>query len=142
MKLKLCLKRAQLVFTASTWTFPLVFSKVHSISPIPYIPIARTKKPIPRWNSTMSKKIRRGFPLMISKPTAAKTSPNKIEKIVFGMSSPPSPMNVAKASIISANSSCEPNFKARTANGGANIVNKIIEIVPPINDAIAAAMSA
>ena len=56
---------------------------VHNISPIPYIPIASTKKPMPLWNSTKSKKINLGLPLMMSKPTAAITRPNRIEKIVF-----------------------------------------------------------
>ena len=48
-------------------------------------------------NPMMSPKISRGSPLMMSRPTALKTKPIQIEKIVFGISSPPRPMKVAKA---------------------------------------------
>ena len=65
-----------------------------------------------------------------------------MEKIVFGMSSPPRPMNVANASTISANSSGGPNLSANSASGGANRVNRTTEIVPPMNEATAAAVSA
>ena len=46
------------------------------------------------------------------------------------------------AKIIKANSSCGPNFNARFAKGGANSVNSTIDTVPPINEAIAAAIKA
>ena len=66
----------------------------------------------------------------------------KIENSVLGMSSPPSPMKVAKASSISANSSCGPNFSAKAASGGAARVNSTTDTVPPMKEAIAAAMRA
>ena len=65
-----------------------------------------------------------------------------MEKNVFGTSSPPRPTKVAKASIIRANSSGAPNANATSASGGANIVNRITEMVPPTKDAVAAATSA
>ena len=97
---------------------------------------------MPWKNPGTSKKMRRGAPLTMSSPTADSTRPMKMEKKVFGMSSPPRPMNVAKASIISANSSGEPKASATFASGGANIVNRITEIVPPTKDAVAATTSA
>jgi hypothetical protein len=45
---------------------------------------------------------------------------------------------VANASIISANSSAAPNARATFASGGANSVNRMMEIVPPMNEAVAA----
>ena len=90
----------------------------------------------------MSKKISRGRPEMMSRPMVASTSPIRIEKIVLGISSPPSPMKVAKASTIRANSSAGPNLRANSAKGGANSVNRITDMVPPMNDATAAAVSA
>ena len=66
----------------------------------------------------------------------------KIENRVLGISSPPSPTKVAKASIIKANISGEPNTSANSASGGAKAVNRMTEIVPPTNDAVAAAISA
>ena len=90
----------------------------------------------------MSPKMRRGWPEMMSSPTDASTRPMRIEKMVFGMSSPLRPMNVAKARIISENSSAGPNLSANSASGGANSVNSTTEIVPPMNDATAAAVNA
>ena len=58
------------------------------------------------------------------------------------MSSPPSPMKVAKARIIKANSSGGPKASATSARGGANRVNSTTEMVPPTNDATAAAIRA
>ena len=62
--------------------------------------------------------------------------------MVLGMSSPPSPMKVAKARTISANSSGGPKRRANAASGGANSVNSTTEIVPPMNEATAAVTSA
>ena len=66
----------------------------------------------------------------------------QIEKIVFQMSSPPSPTKVANASSISARVSGGPNTRATWASGGAARVNRMTEIVPPTNDAVAAVISA
>ena len=52
---------------------------------------------MPCENPVMSKNIRRGSPATTSNPTVANTRPIQIEKIVFGISSPPRPTNVAKA---------------------------------------------
>ena len=90
----------------------------------------------------MSPKISRGSPLMMSRPTALSTRPMQIEKIVLGISSPPSPMKVAKASTIKANSSGGPNLRAKVRQGGAKRVNSTTEIVPPTKDAVAAATKA
>jgi len=78
----------------------------------------------------------------MSRPMVASTSPISIEKIVLGMSSPPSPMKVAKASTMRANSSAGPNLRANSASGGANRVNRITDMVPPMKDATAAAVRA
>ena len=78
----------------------------------------------------------------MSSPTAESISPMKIEKRVLGISSPPSPMKVAKASIRRANSSGGPKASAKSASGGANRVNRTTEMVPPTKDAVAAATSA
>ena len=51
-------------------------------------------------------------------------------------------MKVANASSISANSSGEPKASATAASGGANAVKRITEMVPPMNDAVAAVISA
>ena len=79
---------------------------------------------------------------MISSPTALNTKPIKIENKVFGMSSPPSPMKVAKARTISAKVSGGPKARATSARGSANRVNSTTDMVPPTNDAAAAATSA
>jgi len=106
------------------------------------MPMARTRKLTPCKKPGKSPKMSRGWPEMMSKPTAANTRPIRIEKMVFGMSSPPKPMKVANANTISANSSGGPNFNANAANGGANSVNNTTEIVPPMNEATAAADNA
>ena len=84
----------------------------------------------------------RGWPLMMSSPTALSARPTKIEKKVFAMSSPPRPMKVAKASSMSAKISGEPKVSAISASGGANSVNRMTEIVPPTKEAVAAPISA
>ena len=89
-----------------------------------------------------SMKIRRGSPLTTSRPTALNTRPMKMEKKVLGMSSPPRPINVAKASIIKANSSGGPKARATSAKGGAKAVNRTTDMVPPTKDAVAAATKA
>ena len=86
--------------------------------------------------------MRRGLPEMMSRPIVASTRPIRMEKIVFGMSSPPRPTKVAKASTISANSSGGPNLSATEASGGAKSVNRMTEMVPPMKEATAAVMSA
>jgi hypothetical protein len=106
------------------------------------MPMASTRKLTPWKKPGMSKKMSRGAPLTTSRPTAESTRPMKMEKKVFGMSSPPSPMKVAKASIISANSSGEPKASATFASGGAKRVNRITEMVPPTKEAAAATTSA
>ena len=68
----------------------------------------------------------------------ASTRPIRIEKTVFGMSSEPRPTKVANASSISANSSGGPKRRANSASGGANRVNSTTEMVPPMNEAVAA----
>ena len=97
---------------------------------------------MPWKNPGMSKKISRGSPLTMSSPTALSARPMKMENRVLGMSSPPRPTKVANASIISANSSGEPNARATAARGGANPVKSTTEMVPPMKDATAAATSA
>ena len=87
-------------------------------------------------------KIRRGSPLMMSRPTALNTRPMNMENKVLGMSSPPRPMNVAKANIISAKVSGGPKASATSAMGRAKRVNRTTEMVPPTNDAVAAATRA
>ena len=78
----------------------------------------------------------------MSSPTALITSPMRIENRVLGTSSPPRPMKVAKARIISAKVSGGPNANATSASGGANRVNSTTEMVPPTKEAVAAATSA
>ena len=51
-------------------------------------------------------------------------------------------MNVAKANIINANSSGGPKARATSAKGGAKAVNNTTEMVPPTNEATAAAIKA
>ena len=53
-------------------------------------------------NPMISKKTSLGSPDIISSPTALKTRPMQIEKIVFGMSSPLRPTKVANATSMSA----------------------------------------
>ena len=91
---------------------------------------------------SMPPKIRRGSPLMMSMPTALNTRPMQIEKSVLGISSPPRPMKVAKASSMSAKISGSPKSRATWASAGANPVNSMIETVPPKKDASAAATRA
>ena len=125
-----------------TCTPPLVVSMVHRISPIPYIPMASTRKLMPCMKPVISANISRGRPEMISSPTALSTRPKDMAKRVFRMESLPRPMKVAKAITIRANSSGGPNFKAKSARGGANRVNSSTDTVPPKNEAEAAAISA
>ena len=61
---------------------------------------------------------------------------------VFRMESPPNPTKVANAINIRANSSGGPKDRAKSANGGANRVKRIIDTVPPKKEAVAAAMRA
>ena len=89
-----------------------------------------------------SPNIKRGSPLMMSRPTAPNTRPMKMENNVFGMSSPPRPTKVANAKTISAKVSGGPKARATSARGGAKSVNRTTEMVPPTNDAVAAATSA
>ncbi len=86
----------------------------------------------------MSRKISLGSPLMMSSPTALNTRPMQIEKMVFGISSPPRPTKVAKASSISAKISGSPKSSAMLANGGAKAVKSTMEMVPPMKEASAA----
>ena len=79
---------------------------------------------------------------MMSTPTQANARPMKIEKNVFAMSSPPSPMKVANARHMSENSSGAPNRRATAASGGAAMVNSITEMLPPTNEPDAAVTSA
>ena len=90
----------------------------------------------------MLKNTKRGSPEISSKPTAAKTKPMQMDKMVFGMSSPPKPTKVAKANSISAKISGGPKLSATCANNGAKPVNKTLETVPPTNDAKAAVTKA
>ena len=90
----------------------------------------------------MSKNTRRGAPEIWSKPTAANTRPRQIDRIVLGMSSPPRPTKVAKASSISAKISGGPKLSATEARSGANAVKRMIETLPPMKDARAAVTSA
>ena len=90
----------------------------------------------------MLKKINLGFPVIKSKPIVDNASPIKIEKIVFGTSSPPKPTKVAKAITIKANVSGALNLRATSARGGANKVKRITETVPPTNEPTAAAVNA
>ena len=121
---------------------PRVESMVHSISPMPYTPMASTRKLMPCRKPEMSRKISRGSPLIPSKPTVASTSPRQIDRIVFGMSSLPSPTNVANASSISAKISGGPKLSATEASTGANAVNSTLATVPPTKEAMAAVTSA
>ena len=97
---------------------------------------------MPCRNPEMSKKTSLGSPEMPSKPTVASTSPRQIDRIVFGMSSPPSPTKVANASSISAKISGGPNERATFARSGANPVNSRFATVPPTKEAMAATTSA
>ena len=106
------------------------------------MPIARTRKLIPCMKPMMSKKMSRGSPLMMSRPTALNTSPIQMEKMVLGMSSPPRPTKVANASSIRAKISGSPKSSAMLASAGAKPVNSRIEIVPPKKEARAAAVRA
>ncbi len=90
----------------------------------------------------ISKNTSRGAPEIWSKPTAAKTRPRQIDRMVLGMSSPPSPTKVAKASSISAKISGGPKLSATEASAGANAVKSTIETVPPTKEAMAAVTSA
>ena len=86
------------------------------------------------------KKIKRGCPVIRSRPIVDRTKPINIENIVLGMSSPPRPTKVAKAITIKAKVSGALNLKATSAKGGANSVNRITETVPPTNEPTAAAV--
>ena len=97
---------------------------------------------MPCENPWISKKINRGSPEIMSKPTADSAKPKQIEKIVFGKSSPPSPAKVANASNISAKISGLPKSSATDASIGANAVKRIFAIVAPAKDASAAAINA
>ena len=65
-----------------------------------------------------------------------------MEKIVFGMSSPPRPTKVAKAKSISAKISGGPKDRAVVARMGVKSVNSTVATVPPTNEASAAVTSA
>ena len=90
----------------------------------------------------MSKNTSLGSPDMISSPTALKTKPMQMEKMVFGISSPLRPTKVANARSIRAKISWSPKSSAIWASGGANPVNNKTEMVPPMKEAIAAVISA
>ena len=66
----------------------------------------------------------------------------QMEKMVLGMSSPPRPMKVAKASTMRAKISGEPKPSATLASGGAKAVKKRLAMVPPVNEASAAVIKA
>ena len=87
------------------------------------------------------KKIKRGCPVIRSRPIVDKAKPISIENIVLGISSPPSPTKVANAITIKAKVSGALNLKATSAKGGANNVNSITETVPPTKEPTAAAVN-
>ena len=60
-----------------------------------------------------------------------------LKKNVLGISSPPNPINVAKANIISAKTSGGPKDNATSANGGANAVKSKTEMSELVGKAIA-----
>jgi len=78
----------------------------------------------------------------MSNPTVAMTNPKQIENSVFGISSPPSPTKVAKASSISAKISGLPNESATSASSGAKPVKSRFDTVAPAKDARAATTNA
>ena len=104
--------------------------------------MARTRKLMPCMKPVISPKISLGSPDIMSMPTVANTNPKHIENKVFGISSPPKPIKVAKAKSINAKISGSPKSRATWARGGAKAVNKRLATVPPTKDATAAVTNA
>ena len=130
------------IFGVRVFTSPRVCSIVQSISPMPYTPIARTRKPMPCKNPLKSNNTRRGAPEIWSNPMAPSVRPKQIEKTVLGMSSPLRPTKVAKARSINAKISGGPKDRAKPAKSGAKRVNRMFATVPPTKDASAAVTNA
>ena len=104
------------------------------ISPIPNSPIVTGTKPMPD-RIPICPNVRRGWPVIVSKPTAARSSPKPIIITAFTGDSAPSPMSVAKDMMNTANSSGGPNERAKSARARAKNVNITVARNAPTNEA-------
>jgi len=83
----------------------------------------------------MRPKVRRGAPVIVSKPTAARSRPKPIIITLFAGDSEPSPMSVANDMMNTAKSSAGPNASATSASARAKNVKSTVAMNAPMNDA-------
>ena len=114
---------------------------VSRISPMPNRPMTAIRKSKPVSNS-VKPKVRRSWPVMLSRPTAASAKPIIIAATVFNGGSLLMPTKEQKARKNTANFSAGPNCSANFATSGATSVIMITANSAPTNDEVNAAVSA
>ena len=114
---------------------------VSRISPMPNRPITAIRKSKPL-SSSVKPKVRRSWPVTLSRPTAASAKPIIIAATVLNGGSLPMPMNEQKARKNTANFSAGPNCSANFATSGATSVIMITANSAPTNEEVNAAVSA
>ena len=108
---------------------------------MPNKPMTAMMKSKPFINPVMPK-VSRSWPVTISKPTAARMKPIRMDTSDFSGLAPPSPMKLEKVSSWMAKNSGGPNLSAISASNGAKKVSSRMENSAPINDEVNAAVSA
>ena len=100
---------------------------------MPNSPIVTGTKPMPA-RSSIEPKLRRCEPVIVSNPTAARSSPSASIAIDLSGDSAPRPMSVAKESTNTPKSSGGPNARARSAIACAKKVKSSVAMNAPTND--------
>jgi len=111
------------------------------ISPIPKRPMTATMKSKPFIRS-VKPKVRRSWPVTMSRPAAARMKPMRIDTSDLSGSPPPRPTKLENVSSWMAKNSGGPNLRATSASTGANSVMSTMENKAPTNDEVKAAVSA
>ena len=101
---------------------------------MPKSPIVTGTKSMPERISSWPN-VRRGAPVIVSKPTAARSSPKPIIITLFAGDSEPRPTSVANDMMKTANSSAGPNASATSASARAKNVNRTVAMNAPMSDA-------
>ena len=99
----------------------------------------RKSKPL---SISVKPKVRRSWPVTLSRPTAASAKPIIIDTSVLNGGSLPMPMKLQNARKNTANFSAGPNCKANVATSGATSVMTMTANSAPTKDDVKAAVSA
>ena len=111
------------------------------ISPTPKSPMTAMMKSKP-FISSVNPNVMRSCPVTMSRPTAARMNPSRIETSDLSGLPPPSPTNEENVRNWMAKNSGGPNLSAISARTGAKNVMSTIEKNAPTKDDVKAAVSA